>query len=58
VEGKMRAAGAKGMELHVSVENEGAVRFYEGMGYGRVGVAEGFYGKGRDAWVYGRGLEG
>jgi ribosomal-protein-alanine N-acetyltransferase len=58
VEAKMRAAGARGMELHVSVENEGAVRFYEGMGYERVGRAEEFYGKGRDAWVYRRGLAG
>jgi ribosomal protein S18 acetylase RimI-like enzyme len=41
----------------VSVENEGAVRFYEGMGYERVGVAKGFYRRGRDAWVYRRGLE-
>jgi ribosomal-protein-alanine N-acetyltransferase len=56
VEGKMRAAGARRMELHVSVENEGAVRFYEAMGYERVGRVEGFYGKARDAWAYRRVL--
>jgi [ribosomal protein S18]-alanine N-acetyltransferase len=54
VEARMQAAGAKGMELHVSVENAGAIGFYEGMGYGRVGRVKGFYGRGGDAWVYRR----
>jgi ribosomal protein S18 acetylase RimI-like enzyme len=44
------------MALHVSVENEGAMRFYEGMGYVRVGRVKGFYGRGMDGWAYGRGL--
>jgi ribosomal-protein-alanine N-acetyltransferase len=57
VEARMRVAGAVGMELHVSVENAGAVAFYEGMGYGRVGRVKGFYGRGGDAWVYRRGFE-
>lgn len=56
LEGKMRAAGAQRMQLHVSVENAVAVRFYEGAGYVRVGRVVGFYGRGMDAWVYGRGL--
>jgi ribosomal protein S18 acetylase RimI-like enzyme len=57
VEARMRAAGARGMELHVSVENAGAIAFYEGMGYGRVGRVKEFYGRGGDAWVYGKKLE-
>jgi ribosomal-protein-alanine N-acetyltransferase len=52
VEARMRAAGARGMELHVSVENAGAIGFYEGTGYARVGRVRGFYGRGGDAWVY------
>jgi ribosomal-protein-alanine N-acetyltransferase len=55
VEARMRAAGAAGMELHVSVENAGAIGFYEGMGYERVGLVRGFYGRGGDAWVYRKG---
>jgi ribosomal protein S18 acetylase RimI-like enzyme len=57
VEARMRAAGARGMELHVSVENAGAIGFYEGLGYARVGRVRGFYGQGGDAWVYRRGFE-
>jgi [ribosomal protein S18]-alanine N-acetyltransferase len=57
VEGKMRAAGARDMALHVSVENEGAMRFYEGMGYERVGRVKGFYGRGMDGWVFRKGME-
>jgi ribosomal-protein-alanine N-acetyltransferase len=57
VETRMQAAGAVGMELHVSVENAGAIGFYEGLGYGRVGRVKGFYGRGGDAWVYRREFE-
>jgi ribosomal-protein-alanine N-acetyltransferase len=52
MEAKVGAAGGVGMALHVFTGNEGAMRFYESMGYGRVGRAEGFYGKGLDALVY------
>jgi len=38
--------------LHVFVGNEGAIRFYERVGYKRVGDVPGFYGEGLDAWVY------
>jgi ribosomal-protein-alanine N-acetyltransferase len=55
VEARMQAAGARGMALHVSVENAGAIGFYEGMGYERVGKVRGFYGRGGDAWVYRKG---
>jgi ribosomal-protein-alanine N-acetyltransferase len=52
VEEQARIAGAAGMALHVFNGNPGAIRFYEGMGYGRIGIAEGFYGRGLDALVY------
>jgi ribosomal-protein-alanine N-acetyltransferase len=52
LEAKTAAAGANGMELHAYVGNEGAVRLYEGIGYRRTGVAENFYARGMDAWVY------
>jgi len=52
VEEQARAAGAGGMGLHVYNGNAGAIRFYERIGYGRVGMAEGFYGRGLDALVY------
>jgi ribosomal-protein-alanine N-acetyltransferase len=50
-------AGAAQVELHVFAENEGAIRFYEGRGYQRVGARPGFYGAGLDAWVYRKDLE-
>jgi ribosomal-protein-alanine N-acetyltransferase len=40
------------MLLHVFSGNEGAIRFYEALGYRRVGNAREFYGAGLDAWVY------
>jgi [ribosomal protein S18]-alanine N-acetyltransferase len=49
-------AGAAWIELHVFVENEGAVRFYEGLGYRRLGTRAGFYGRRLDAWVYRKDL--
>ena len=58
VEAKVRAAGGTGMALHVFTGNSGAMQFYEGMGYGRAGRAEGFYGRGLDALVYRKRFEG
>ena len=53
VETRAAAAGAQGMELHVFTGNEGAIRFYERLGYVRVGVRRRFYGAdGLDAFVY------
>jgi ribosomal-protein-alanine N-acetyltransferase len=54
-EARVRAAGGAAMELHVFVGNVGAVRFYEGLGWGRGGVA-GFYARGMDALVYAKRL--
>ena len=50
-------AGATRVELHVFVENEGAIRFYEGRGSRRLRMKAGFYGRGLDAWVYRKELE-
>jgi [ribosomal protein S18]-alanine N-acetyltransferase len=51
-------AGASGMALHVFTGNEGAIRFYERMGYERMGMQRRFYGKpGLDAFVYRRELQ-
>jgi ribosomal-protein-alanine N-acetyltransferase len=52
METKVRAAGGTGMALHVFTGNTGAMQFYEGMGYGRAGRAEGFYGRGMDGLAY------
>jgi ribosomal-protein-alanine N-acetyltransferase len=56
-EARAFAAGARWMELHVFTGNEGAIRFYERLGYVRVGVEPRFYGAtaeagGMDAFVY------
>jgi ribosomal-protein-alanine N-acetyltransferase len=57
VERRARIVGTRWMELHVYTGNKGAIRFYEQMGYERVGVRLGFYGApGRDAFVYRREL--
>ncbi len=56
VEMRGRTAGATAMVLHVFTGNAAAVRFYEGIGYTRTGIAERFYGRGLDALVYGKRL--
>lgn len=56
-ETKVRAAGGTVMALHVFPGNMGAVRFYEAIGYERLGTVEGFYGPGLDALAYGKWLE-
>jgi ribosomal-protein-alanine N-acetyltransferase len=48
--------GSTAMALHVSTGNEGAVRFYEARGYVRLGLERRFYGRGLDAFLYGRRL--
>jgi len=55
-ERRVAAAGSSFVTLHVYLGNSGAISFYEAMGYGRVGLAEDFYGPGLDAWVYGKAL--
>ena len=56
-EHRAKEQGARRMSLHVYAENEGAMRFYERMGYERVGEELGFYGKaGLNALVYSKSL--
>ena len=38
--------------LHVSHENESAIRFYESIGFERRSLARNFYGHDRHAWIY------
>ncbi len=52
IESKLHAAGAVRMELHVFTGNAGAIRFYEGIGYARVGVAKNFYAQNLHALLY------
>jgi ribosomal-protein-alanine N-acetyltransferase len=53
VEMLAEASGAQRMELHVFTENEGAIRFYERLGYERVARLRRFYGaEGLDAFEY------
>ncbi len=52
-ESRAGAAGARRMELHVFTGNEGAIRFYERMGYSRLAVRRRFYrADGLDAFLY------
>ena len=52
VESRLRSAGATDIELHVFTGNEGAIRFYETIGYACVGVAENFYAQNLHALLY------
>ncbi|WP_162537194.1 GNAT family N-acetyltransferase [Granulicella sp. WH15] len=52
LEERARGAGAGRMELHVAVENPGAIRFYERSGYVLAGRLNGFYGPGLDGLGY------
>ena len=57
MEARITAAGGTHMTLHVFTENAQAILFYEGIGYGRVGMATNFYGRGLDALVYRKRLQ-
>jgi ribosomal-protein-alanine N-acetyltransferase len=52
IEARVSALSGRGMELHTFIGNDEAIRFYERMGYGRVGTVPGFYGRGVDALLY------
>jgi len=52
-EEQVGAAGVGRMGLHVAVDNDAAIRFYESLGYVCVGVAKRFYSTARtDASIY------
>ena len=56
IEQQAKEAGCDSIELHVSVENEGAIAFYQREGYDRSHVVKSFYGLGRHAYVYQKAL--
>ena len=59
VERRVFAKGAQWMELHVFTGNDGAIRFYERLGYARMAMKQRFYGAdGLDGFVYRRELSG
>lgn len=52
IEHQSTEAGCSSIELHVSVENNAAIAFYEREGYERSHMVKSFYGLGRHAYVY------
>jgi ribosomal-protein-alanine N-acetyltransferase len=52
IEQQAVAAGCDTMELHVFVENDAAIAFYEREGYERAQVVRAFYGPHRNAYLY------
>ena len=57
VEACATVTGVGWMQLHVFTGNEGAIGFYERIGYKRICLKQGFYGEaGLDAYVYGKEL--
>ena len=56
IERQATEAGCASVELHVSVENAGAIAFYEAKGYERSHIVKSFYGLGRHAYVYRKAL--
>ena len=51
-------AGLREMRLHVSLENEAAIRFYESTGFEEHSPARDFYGEDRHGWIYRKELAG
>jgi len=56
IEEQAREADCDAVALHVSVENEGAIAFYESEGYERSHMVKSFYGLGRHAYLYRKAL--
>jgi len=52
VESRLHSADAAEMHLHVFTGNAAAIRFYEAIGYARVGVAKNFYTQNLHALIY------
>lgn len=47
---RLAAAGAERAVLEVDVRNEGAIAFYQGLGFRTTGRIPSYYGEGLDAW--------
>jgi ribosomal-protein-alanine N-acetyltransferase len=58
IERKSADAGAVALELHVFEGNSAAMRLYQRLGYIRIGVQLGFYGKDLDGIIYRKRIEG
>ena len=58
IEAHAMEAECDAMALHVSVDNKGAIAFYEREGYERSHIVKSFYGLGRNAFVYRKALRG
>ena len=56
VERQAADADCEAVELHVWVDNEAAISFYEREGYERTHMVKSFYGLGRHAYVYRKSL--
>lgn len=52
IEHQAAEAGCESSVLHVSVDNVGAIAFYEGDGYEQSHMVKSFYGLGRHAYIY------
>ncbi|WP_263381464.1 GNAT family N-acetyltransferase [Granulicella arctica] len=58
-ERRAEVKGALRMMLHVFVQNEPAIRFYEQRGYRMIGLEPEFYGgTGMDAYLYSKSIQG
>ena len=56
VEAAAVQANLREMRLHVSLENEAAIRFYQSIGFERHSPARDFYGEDRHGWIYRKAL--
>jgi ribosomal-protein-alanine N-acetyltransferase len=56
IEQQATQAGCASVELHVSVDNDSAIAFYEAEGYERSHMVNSFYALGRHAYVYRKAL--
>lgn len=54
LDAELRKLGVSAVTLHVFQDNHGAIRFYEALGFARVGEERHFYGLRLHAWVYAR----
>jgi len=52
IESSARSAGAGAIWLHVDTENQSAIRLYESHGYRFESRKDGYYPRGRDAFIY------